>query len=128
MTDAQSQSLKDFLPKKSNVVFLNNANQVDKSKPHVVLAGAGWYGYSQLGVPQFSTACNDLKDTKGTCYVADVTIPECKNAIDSLGLKPSAFPDHFVWNPKTKKYDEMLGMRKVPELKKELASRGFAFD
>lgn len=118
-------SLKDFLAKDSPVVFLTDANQVDKTKDHVILVGASWCGYSQLGVPQFSTACSSINDKDKKCMVADITNPKCLKAVKDLGLNPQAYPDHFFFNAKEGKYEEHVGMQKVPEMKQILSKKGF---
>lgn len=118
----QVPTLEEFLPKRSKVIFLTDAGQVNKDENHVILAGAGWCGYSQLGVPQFNSACDDIDKKKGTCYVADVTVPESKQAIIDLGLKPEAYPDHFIFDASKNEYEEVVGMLRVPQFKEKFKS------
>jgi hypothetical protein len=117
--------LKDGLSAKGKVIYLDDAKKFDKKEKAAILVGASWCGYSQIGTGNFNAACNDMET--GKCYLADMTDQKCAAAVKKLGLSPSAFPDHFIWDPATKKFGEMLGMRRAPELKKELSGKGFTF-
>jgi len=117
--------LKNSLSSRGNVAYLDDPSKFDKSKRSVILVGASWCHFSRLGAGKLDEACKDIKN--GKCYLADVTDPACEKAIEKIGISSDRYPDHFVWNPKSKAFSEIVGMRDVPSLKKELTSKGFKF-
>jgi hypothetical protein len=116
--------LKEYGPKNpKNLIFVTNEKQIDDTKKNIKFIAASFCGYSQLGLGQLNSACDDISD-EGKCYVFDLDNPRSRAVAEKLKIVPEAFPNHIISDGKGNK-KEFLGMLKTPDLRSKLRESGF---